>query len=175
MGEQIVFGIASVAALGFGVGVITLRKPFQAAVSLIGSLLSVAALFVLLSAPFLAAIQVIVYAGAIVVLFLFVIAYLGDRPVPHLDDPLARYDVVGIISVVGLVAMGAVVLGMSNLPGFRDRPAELEEDIGGPTAIGRVFLDEFIVPFEATSLILLISALAAVLLAQRSVRGEGGR
>jgi len=175
VGEQIVFGIASVAALGFGVGVITLRKPFQAAVSLIGSLLSVAALFVLLAAPFLAAIQVIVYAGAIVVLFLFVIAYLGDRPVPQLDDPLARYDAVGIIAVVGLVAMGAVMLGMSDLPGFRDRPAELEENIGGPTIIGRVFLDEFIVPFEATSLILLISALAAVLLAQRSVRGEGGR
>lgn len=175
MGELIVFVIASIAALGFGVGVITLRKPFQAAVSLIGSLLAVAAIFVLLAAPFLAAIQVIVYAGAIVVLFLFVIAYLGDRPVPDLHDPMARYDVVGLIAVVGLVGMGAVVLGMSRLPGFRDRPAELEEEIGGPTTIGRVFIDEYIVPFEATSLVLLVAALAAVLLAQRSVRGEGGR
>jgi NADH-quinone oxidoreductase subunit J len=175
VGEQIAFVIASVAALGFGVGVIGLRKPFQAAVCLIGSLLSVAALFVLLAAPFLAAIQIIVYAGAIVVLFLFVIAYLGDRPIPDVGDPMARYDVIGWISVAGLVGMGAVVLGMSRLPGLRDRPADLDEPIGGPTVIGRVFLDEFIVPFEATSLVLLVAALAAVLLAQRSVRGEGGR
>ncbi|MEQ9094113.1 MAG: NADH-quinone oxidoreductase subunit J, partial [Miltoncostaeaceae bacterium] len=82
MGEQILFGLASGAALMFGALVITLKKPFQATVSLIGCLLAVALLFLGLSAPFVAAIQVIVYAGAIVVLFLFVIAYLGERPLP---------------------------------------------------------------------------------------------
>lgn len=175
MGETIAFVIASGLAILCGVGVITVRKPFQAAVCLIGSLLSVAALFVLMAAPFLAAIQIIVYAGAIVVLFLFVIAYLGDRPLPDLYDPMRDWSWIGWVAVVGLFAQGAVVLGMTRLPGFRDKPDDLEVNIGGPTIIGREFLDKFVVPFEATSLILLVAALAAVLLAQRSVRGEGGR
>lgn len=174
MGEQIAFGLAGGAALFFGALVITLRKPFHATVSLIGCLLAVAVLFLLLAAPFVAAIQVIVYAGAIVVLFLFVVAYLGDRPLPLGDDPLRRYEGLGWAAVLALGAQGAVLLATSRLPGLWDEPAPVD-DIGSPEAIGRSFLDDYIVPFEATSLALVVAAIGAVLLAKRAVRAEGGR
>lgn len=174
MAEQIVFGLAAAVALLCGGLVITLRKPFQATVSLIGCLLAVAVLFLLLAAPFVAVIQVIVYAGAIVVLFLFVIAYLGERPLPDTGNPLAPYEVFAWVAVIGVGIQGAVVLATSNLTRLWDEPTK-PGDIGSPEAIGRAFLDDHIVPFEATSLALVVAALGAVLLAKRAVRAEGGR
>lgn len=174
MGERIVFGIAAASALVSGVLVISLRSPFRATVALISTLLSVAVLFLLLMAPFVAVIQVIVYAGAIVVLFLFVIAYLGERPLAEMGDRLGRYGVFAWLAVIALAAQGAVVLLTTDLPGVRDDPAPVD-DIGSPEAIGRSFIDDYIVPFEATSLALLVAAVGAVLLAKRAVRAEGGR
>lgn len=174
MGEQIVFGVAAAGALVSGALVITLPSPFRAAVALIGALVSVAVLFLLMAAPFVAAIQVIVYAGAIVVLFLFVIAYLGERTVTEVGDRLARYRAVAWIAVSALVAQGVIVLVTTDLGGVRDAPREVG-DIGSPRAIGRSFLDDFIVPFEATSLVLLVAAIGAVLLARKAVQAEGGR
>ena len=174
MSERIVFTIAAAAAIAFAIQVVTFKEPFRATVSLIGTLLAIAVLFVLLSAPFVAVIQVIVYAGAIVVLFLFVIAYLGERPVVQVGDRLARYQVFGWLAVIVIGIQGLVVLLTTDLPGFRDDPAPID-DIGSPEAIGHAFLDRFIVVFEATSLALLVAAVGAVMLAKRAVRGEGGR
>ena len=122
----------------------------------------------------MAAIQVIVYAGAIVVLFLFVIAYLGERPVVEVGDRLGRYQVFGWLAVIVLGIQGVVVLATTQLPGFRDDPKAVD-DIGSPAAIGHAFIDHFIVVFEATSLALLVAAVGAVMLAKRAVRAEGGR
>lgn len=174
MGEEIAFGFLAAGTLGFGTGVVLFQSPLRAAVSLIGSLLSVAGLFLLLAAPFVAVIQIIVYASAIVVMFLFVIAYLGDRPVQYSQDRLAPLAAFGWLAVIVLIAMASVVIGSSKLPGFRDRPGEVG-DIGSPSAIGRAFIDDYIVPFEAASLVLLVAALAAVLLARRAIQGEQGR
>ena len=174
MGEEIAFGILAAGTLGFGAAVVLFQSPLRAAVSLIGSLLSVAGLFLMLAAPFVAVIQIIVYASAIVVLFLFVIAYLGDRPVSYSQDKLAPLTAFGWLAVIVLVAMATVVIGSSDLPGIRDRPPTVE-DIGSASAIGRAFLDSYIVPFEAASLVLLVAALAAVLLARRAIQGEQGR
>jgi NADH:ubiquinone oxidoreductase subunit 6 (subunit J) len=174
VGERIAFGIAAAAALVSGGLVITLKSAFRATVALIVTLLSVAVLFLIQSAQFVAAIQVIVYAGAIVVLFLFVIAYLGERPVAEIGDRLGRYQVFAWIAVIGLAIQGVVVLATTQLPGFRDDPRPVD-DIGSPEAIGRSFIDTYIVPFEATSLALLVAAVGAVLLAKRAVRAEGGR
>ena len=174
MGERIVFGFAAASALGCGVMVITLKSAFRATVSLIGTLLSVAVLFLLMAAPFVAAIQVIVYAGAIVVLFLFVIAYLGDRGVLGAPDRLGRWRALGIVAVLGLVAQGALLLDRIELPGAGDDPRPTG-DIGSPEAIGHSFIDDYIVPFEATSLLLLVAAVAAVMLAKKAVQSEGGR
>ena len=99
MGEQVTFAIAAIGAVGFGIGVVFFKDAFRAAVSLIGTLLSVALLFIVLMAPFLAALQVIVYAGAIVVMFLFVIAYLGERGEITTFDRLDRWQVIGWLGV----------------------------------------------------------------------------
>jgi len=173
MGEQIVFGFAAAGAIGFSALVISVRGPFRATVSLIGALLSVAVLFVLLAAPFVAVIQVIVYAGAIVVLFLFVIAYLGEHPLAGVADRLVRYQALAWVAVVALAAQAVAVLATTTLA-ISDEP-EPVDDIGSPEAIGRSFIDNYIVPFEATSLVLLIAAVGAVLLAKRAVQMERGR
>lgn len=174
MGERIVFTVAAASAIASGILVVTLKGPFRATVALIGTLLSVSVLFLLLMAPFVAAIQVIVYAGAIVVLFLFVIAYLGERPVAEIGDRLGRYAAFAWLAVIVLAVQGVVVLTTTRLPGVRDDPKPVD-DIGSPEAIGRSFIDDFIVPFEATSLALLVAAVGAVLLAKRAIRSEGGR
>lgn len=174
MGERIIFGIASATALVSGVLVITLRSAFRATLALIMTLLSVAILFLIQSAQFVAVIQVIVYAGAIVVLFLFVIAYLGEHRPEATEDPLVPYHVFGWIAALGLGGLGFVALANSNLPGLRDDPKAVG-NIGGPEAIGNTFLDHQLVAFEATSLVLLVAAVGAVLLAKRGAQMEGGR
>ena len=161
--------------LGLGVIVVTESNPFRAAVSLIGTLVAVAVLFLLLAAPFVAMIQLIVYAGAIVVLFLFVIAYLGDRRPPELRDPLVGDGAVRLaLRARPSALLGGVMLAQSRLPGLRDEPGTVG-DIGSPEAIGRGFLDDYIVSFEGVSFVLLVAAIGAVLLAKRAVQFEGGR
>jgi NADH-quinone oxidoreductase subunit J len=172
VGERIFFAIAALGIISSAVAVITLRNPFRAAMALIVSLLSVAVIFLLQRAPFVAMIQVIVYAGAIVVLF--VIAYLGDRPPRIGIDPLARYQVVAWLAIIGLGIEGFLALGNSRLPGIRSNPFQTA-DLGSPQAIGHAFLDHFIAAFEGTSLVLLVAAVGAVLLARRAVLGERGR
>ncbi len=173
MGEQITFAVAAIGALGFGVGVVFFRDAFRAAVSLIGTLLSVALLFVALYAPFAAAIQVIVYAGAIVVMFLFVIAYLGERGEITTFDRLDRWQVIGWLGVIGLGAFGAIAVLDSTTGPAEAAPATT--DVGSPAAIGDAFLSGHLLAFEVTSLVLLVAAVGAVILAKSAVQGEGGR
>ena len=174
MGEEIVFAVAAAGALVSALFVVLVDNAFKATVALITTLVSVAVIFLLLAAPFVAVIQVIVYAGAIVVLFLFVIAYLGDRPAMGIDDPLPNIQSLAWVLATAVAGLGGLMLSESRLDGLRDKPGPTG-DIGGPEAIGRAFIDDYIVPFEATSAILLIAAIAAVLLAKRAVSFEGGR
>lgn len=173
MGEQIAFGLSAAGAIGCGILVITLGNAFRAAVALIGTLISVAVLFLLQAAPFVAFVQVIVYAGAIVTLFLFVLAYLGER-VQRSPDRLARYQVFSWIVVLTLSGMIGIVFLSSALPGIGGEPRPVD-DIGSPRAIGDAFLREHLLPFEVTSLVLLVAAVGAVLLAKRAVLAERGR
>lgn len=172
--ELFVFVCAALMVIAGALGVVLRSHPVHAALSLVLTLFGVAVLFVAQDAHFLAAVQVIVYSGAIVVLFLFVIAYLGERPVQFQQDPMARYEVVGWIAVIALGVQGFIALANSKLVGIFDDPKPVG-DIGSPRAIGEAFVNPFIVSFEATSLVLLVAALGAVLLAKRAVLGEGGR
>ena len=172
MAEQIAFAIAAIGALAFGIGVVFFRDAFRAAVSLIGTLLSVALLFIVLEAPFVAALQVIVYAGAIVVLFLFVIAYLGDRPVVPGPDRMDAVQPVAWMALAGVAAFGAITV-LASAIGPEQTAAN--SDVGSPASIGHAFLSQHIVAFEVTSLIMLIAAVGAVILAKRAVMLEGGR
>lgn len=172
MAEQVTFAIAAIGALGFGIGVVFFRDAFRAAVSLIGTLLSVALLFIVLMAPFVAALQVIVYAGAIVVMFLFVIAYLGDRPIVAGTDRMDAMQPVAWIALAGVAAFGAITVLASTIgPEY----TASDTDVGSPASIGNAFLNQHIIAFEVTSLIMLIAAVGAVILAKRAVMLEGGR
>ncbi len=173
MGEAVTFAVAAVGALGFGIGVVFFRDAFRAAVSLIGTLVSVALLFIALLAPFAAAVQVIVYAGAIVVMFLFVIAYLGDRGDIGTPDRLDRWQVIGWMGLMGLGAFGAIVVQTSTAGPVQAAPAST--DVGSPASIGDAFLTGHLLAFEVTSLVLLVAAVGAVILARGAVQGEGGR
>lgn len=173
MGEQIAFGLTSAGIIGCALLVVLLKNAYQAAVALIGTLVSVAVLFVLQHAPFVAFVQVIVYAGAIVTLFLFVLAYLGERAITS-PDRLDSFQVVSWLAISAIAALGAIVLLTTGLARFHDVP-EATEDIGSPTALGFAFLRQHLLPFEVTSLVLLVAAVGAVLLAKRAVLAEGGR
>jgi NADH-quinone oxidoreductase subunit J len=166
--EQIMFFVAAIGALAGALGVVILRNPFYSVLSLIGHLVSLAVLFLLLQSEFLAAAQIVVYAGAIMVLYLFVTAYVGGAA------PSAwRGGEAGAIGQLGVVMAGALfvvialaVLG-SSLDALDTRGAELEPGFGSPGEIGQLLLKKFLIPFEAASFLLLVAAVCAVVLARR--------
>jgi len=165
--EQILFFIAAAGALAGALGVVILRNPFYSVLSLIGHLVSLAILFLLLRSEFLAAAQIVVYAGAIMVLYLFVTAYVGGA------DQALRRDETTAAGQLGVLMAGAVfvvislaVLG-SSLDALDTRGADLEPGFGTPAEIGQLLLKKFLIPFEAASFLLLVAAVAAVVLARR--------
>jgi NADH-quinone oxidoreductase subunit J len=159
----IVWFVAAGACLGSGIAVVTMSNPFYSALSLIGNLASLAVLYLLLSAEFLAAAQVLVYAGAVMVMFLFVIAYLGGRAdAPWAGgSPLLRATVV--VAAAALLVEVVVVLGLAWGDDLKD-PGEVSESFGSPAAIGELFLTDHLLAFEITSIVLLVAAVGGVVL-----------
>jgi NADH-quinone oxidoreductase subunit J len=172
---EVFFFLAAIGAIAGAIGTVSLRNPFYAVLALVCHLLGLAALFLLLRAEFVAAAQVIVYAGAVMVLYVFVVAYVGGQ-----DPPLAGSSSGGLRVVSALFA-GALfvelciaVLG-SGLEALGTEGAGIQgatgeaADTGFGTAaeMGRLFLTKFLVAFEAASLLLLIAAVGAVILARR--------
>jgi NADH-quinone oxidoreductase subunit J len=157
----VIFYIAGAAALGAAIGVITQRNPFLAALALILHLAALATLFLVLQADFLAAAQVLVYAGAVMVMFLFVIAYLGERA----ELELRR----GSIGAALAIGAGAAILietfiAVSSSSGILGSPATVSDAFGSPANVGRVFLTNYQVGFELVSIVLLVGAVAGVVL-----------
>lgn len=179
--DLLVFVAAAAMVLVGAVGVISFRNPVHSAISLILTLLGVAVSFIEQEAHFLAAVQVIVYAGAIVVLFLFVIMFLGvdereDVSVEPLigQRPLAYASV--LVTVGGILAMlsrGGWVTGAQTVTG----PTEV---MNGSTpdnvmAVGQSVFTTYLFAFEATAALLIIAVVGAVLLARRErISEEGG-
>ena len=142
------------------------RNPVYSAISLVGCFFCLAGLYVLLAAHLLAAVQIIVYAGAIMVLFTFVIMLLNLN-----DDELgeARYTgakFVGVLSIGFVFAKMVKVIGEST-PSY---PATfLEDDYGSIYAVGNMLLREFLVPCELVSILLLVAIIGAIILAKKKV------
>jgi NADH-quinone oxidoreductase subunit J len=159
----LIWFVAAFACLGSGVAVISFANPFYSALALIGNLASLAVLYLLLSAEFVAAAQVLVYAGAVMVMFLFVIAYLGRRA----ESPWAGGPSVQTLAAV--MASGALlleviaVIGLAAGDGLKDE-AIIQADFGSPAQIGRVFLTDHLLAFEITSIVLLAAAIGGVIL-----------
>ena len=166
----IVFAVAAVAGAG---GVVLARKPVHAALSLVMTLFSVAVFFVLQGAHFLAAVQVIVYAGAIVILFLFVIMLLGIDKEDVLDEPLPAQRPLAIAVGVALFAGLLLVAGILQPTGAPSaRGSATQGDIANVERVARSLFTDFLWPFEITSALLVIAVVGAVVLARRTGPGR---
>jgi NADH-quinone oxidoreductase subunit J len=168
----LLFYLFAALALGGGLGMILGRTPIASLLSLVASFFSLAAIYVLLQAHFVAAIQVIVYAGAIMVLFLFVIMLLN-----------LGHDYRRDLREFGWIVAGSVVAGLTGYGLLRALAAEdVVTDMGGSlvieaalrelNAVGAIaapLFQTYLVPFELTSLLLLVAIVGAVLLAKRRV------
>jgi NADH:ubiquinone oxidoreductase subunit 6 (subunit J) len=169
----IVWLVAAAACVGTGLRVVTASNPFSSALSLIGNLASLAVLYLLASGEFVAAAQVLVYAGAVMVMFLFVIAYLGGRA----DAPWAGGTrLIQVSSVVAAVALLAVTLVAVLLEAGDQlsKEADVTRAFGSPAAVGELFLTDHLLAFEITSIVLLVAAIGGVVLGMRS-EDETGR
>ena len=167
--REILFFLAAFGAIGGALAVILVRNPFYSVLSLVVHLFALATLFLLLTAEFLAAAQIVVYAGAVMVLYVFVVAYIGgvQEPVRRESGSIAQ---AGAIFAVGLLAVVIVAVVGSGLEQLDTDGAKVGAGFGTPGAIGALLLQKFLIPFEAASIILTVAAVGAVVLA-RARRG----
>ena len=171
--ELVVFVLASAMVLLGAVGVIAFRNPVHAALGLILTLFGVAVHFVSMEAHFLAAVQVIVYAGAIVVLFLFVIMLLGvDRAEDLTIEPLKLQRPVAIVLGAGVTVLvaGAVVRGADTLGRETNASAPGDSNI---RALARSLYSDHVLAFELTSVLLIVAVAGTVVLTRRLKKSEG--
>jgi NADH:ubiquinone oxidoreductase subunit 6 (subunit J) len=169
--EAVVFWFAAILALGGALGVVLLRNPFYSVLSLVVHLIALAALFLLLNAEFLAAAQVIVYAGAVMVLYVFVVAYVGGLEDP-LHEPNAVFRVLAPLFAATLLVELCIAIVGSGLKAVSSRGADIPAGFGSPSQIGELFLTRFLIPFEVVSFLLLVAAVGAVVLARRQRHEE---
>src|SRR4051794_670373 len=170
--DWIVFIVGGVAILVGAFGVVLSRNPVHSALSLVLTLFGIAVEFVNQQADFLAAVQVIVYAGAIVILFLFVIMLLGvDRTESLAKDPLKGQRPVAIaLGVVILVELATI----ARLGNWATGAHSVAGPISGPgdnvVKLGQSIFTRYLFPFEITSALLVIAVVGAVILARRPQR-----
>ena len=164
---EVFFFLAAIGALAGAIGTVWSPNPFYAVLALVCHLLSLAALFLLLRAEFVAAAQVIVYAGAVMVLYVFVVAYVGgqDRPLSPRHGPGMRAVALLFCGAL-LVEIGIAVIG-SGLSVLDGEGSGFFSAFGSPGEMGKLFLTKFLLAFEIASLLLLIAAVGAVILARR--------
>src|ERR1051326_3374935 len=156
--------IAAFACLASALAVVSFRNPFYSALALIGNLASLAALYLLLAGEFVAAGQVLVYGGAVMVMFLFVIAYLGDRTEESPWSGGPSWQTVGAVLAGGaLLAEVVVVVGLK-AGGFLSKEPHIGRSFGSPSDVGRLFLTDHLLAFEVTSIVLLVAAVGGVVL-----------
>ena len=161
--------VAAFACLSSGVAVVSFSNPFYSALALIGNLASLAVMYLLLSAEFVAAAQVLVYAGAVVVMFLFVIAYVGPRhETPWSGGP--SWQTIGAAAAAGALLVEIVVAVGMQASGSLTHETEVGATFGSPAWIGRVFLTDHLLAFEITSVVLLVAAVGGVILGSHTRR-----
>jgi len=163
---EVIFFIAAILAIAGAVGVVALRNPFFAVLALVCHLLALAALFLLLRAEFVAAAQVVVYAGAVMVLYVFVVAYVGGADEP-LSPATGTLRLASIVFALALFVELTIALVGTSLSALDSDGAGVEAGFGTPAEVGALFLTRFLVAFEIASLLLLIAAVGAVILARR--------
>ncbi len=162
--SAVLFFIAAIGAITGAIGVVMLRNPFYSVLALAFHLVSLAALFLLLRAEFVAAAQVIVYAGAVMVLYVFVVAYIGG------GEQLASGGVLRVLGPLFALALAielCIAMLGAGLKGVSSKGAPFVPGFGTPAHIGRLFLTTYLFPFEIASILLMVAAVGAVVLARR--------
>lgn len=178
---QLAFFVLAATAIVSGVGVITFRNAVYSALSLIVNLFSLALFFLMLNAIFIATVQVLVYAGAIMVLFLFVVTMLApdDATLPTRDRIRWQTAVAVGLGVILAGAIGFILLAQTTLSpdavatGAQDLGAQISQQ-GNTEAFGQALFHGFQFPFEVTSVVLVAAILGAVVLGRRTSRREEG-
>ncbi|MCU1498751.1 MAG: nuoJ [Acidimicrobiales bacterium] len=165
--EWFVFVAGALICLAGALGVVTSEHPVHSALSLVGTLFGIAVLFIAQDAEFLAAVQIIVYAGAIVVLFLFVIMLLGvdtaeDIRVEPLGGQRTLAGIAGVLLAGGLVC----VVWFGNTTGRPSSAAANDPGLPNVVQIGRLLFTDYLWAFEITSVLLVIAVVGAVTLAR---------
>lgn len=167
MTEAVLFYLFSLVAVVAGISVVTSRNPITSALSLVVAFFFLAANYVLLDAHFVAVIQLLVYAGAIMVLFIFVIMLLNLRneaPTPLLE--LSRRGLVGML-VAGVMGTG-LVTALGAMP--KTEPSALPDGYGTVASVGTaIFSGDYLLPFEVVSVLLTVALVGAVVLAKREI------
>ena len=175
--EAIVFYTLAVGIVGLGVLVISARSPVHSVLSLVANFLLVAVLYVTLGAQFVAVIQVLVYAGGIVVLYLFVVMLVSLKQAPeqHKDD--RRLGVIGVllagVVLLELVAIAVYASARDAAPvvaqASTELPARLQDPQLNTEQLGWMLYTEYLIPFEVASMLLLVAMIGAIVLAKRNL------
>lgn len=167
--EAIVFYTLAAFVLGFGVLVITARNTVHSVLFLVANFLCVAILYVLLAAEFLAVIQVLVYAGGIVVLYLFVVMLVNLKAVPEATlDPRRRARLGVLLASALLAEVIAIVVYTASRPATTTAAAASGPAGRGNTeVVGWLLYTDYLIPFEVASILLLVAMIGAILLARR--------
>jgi NADH-quinone oxidoreductase subunit J len=176
--DQIVFWVFAPVSVGSAVAMLFQRNAIHAALFLIVNFFTLAVFFLVLGAPFLFAVQIIVYAGAIMVLFLFVIMLLGVDREESLVERLKGQRPLSI--VLGLALAAEIFVTARASLGLARGPANFDQTVnvgGNAQALSHVLFRNYFLPFEVTSILLIVAAIAAMVLAQRRERttAEGAR
>ena len=169
--EAIVFYVLAAFTLGFGVLVITARNTVHSVLFLVANFLCVAVLYVALAAEFLAVIQVLVYAGGIVVLYLFVVMLVNLKAIPEARLDPRRRSRLGFVLTAALLAEVSAILVYA---GSRSEPAATAAvpatpAVGNTETVGWLLYTDYLVPFEVASVLLLVAMIGAILLARKDV------
>ena len=171
--EAVAFFFGAIGALGGAIAVIALRNPFYSVLALVIHLFSLAGLFLLLHSEVIAAAQIVVYAGAVMVLYVFVTAYVGGIEEPVWEPIPGQRLLAPLLGAALFIELSIAVLG-SSLKALGEEGPKIPLGFGQPAAIGELLLEKFLIAFEAASILLLLAAVAAVVLAGHK-RGPRGR
>jgi NADH:ubiquinone oxidoreductase subunit 6 (subunit J) len=159
-----VWVVAAFGCVASALAVVSFRNPFFSALALLGNLASLAVLYLLLAGEFVAAGQILVYGGAVMVMFLFVIAYLGEQAgkAPWAGGP--SWQVIAACLAGGAILVEVIVAVGLSTGGSLKHSASIGRSFGSPASIGQLFLTDHLIAFEVTSIVLLIAAVGGIVL-----------
>jgi NADH:ubiquinone oxidoreductase subunit 6 (subunit J) len=164
---EVAFFAGALGAIGGALAVVLLRNPFYSVLALVVHLVFLAGLFLLLRAQFLAAAQIVVYAGAVMVIYVFVAAYVGGIEEPMFDSSPQLKTFGTILAVLLFIEISIAILGSALIGLGTEGVNDVAAGFGTPEAVGTLMLEDFLIAFEAASLLLLLAAVAAIVLAGR--------